>query len=144
MTIEQLAELLNRQPGHVRRMLINRGYLRQNGNPTVSSTREGLIREDGFIYAQGRDLFIQELGIRENPTTIEEGIIEREEEIEEVIVEEQDFQMWMNDTRFDFRFCGDYYECLEPNLIKADKKYFTAELPSKEYWKQIQQELNVK
>ena len=105
MTIEQLAELLNRQPGHVRRMLINRGYLRQNGNPTVFSTREGLIREDGFIYAQGRDLFIKELGIRENPTTIEEGIIE----IEEVIVEEQDFQMWMNDTRFDFRFCGDYY-----------------------------------
>ena len=109
MTIEQLAELLNRQPGHVRRMLINRGYLRQNGNPTVFSTREGLIREDGFIYARGRNLFIQELGIREDPTTIEEGIIEREEEIEDVIVEEKDFQSWMKDTRFDFRVCGDYY-----------------------------------
>lgn len=109
MTIEQLAELLNRQPGHVRRMLIKRGYLRQNGNPTVSSTKKGLIRKDGFIYARGRNLFIQELGIGENPTTIEEGIIEREEEIEDVIVEEKDFQSWMNDTRFDFRFYGDYY-----------------------------------
>lgn len=102
MTIEQLAELLNRQPGHVRRMLINRGYLRQNGKPTVFSTGEGLIREDGFIYAKGRNLFIQELVIRDNPTTIEE-------EIEDVIVEEKDFQSWMKDTSFDFRDCGDYY-----------------------------------
>ena len=31
-----------------------------------------------------------------------------------------------------------YYECLEPNLIEADKKYFNAPLPNKADWEALQ------
>ena len=101
MRIEELARILNRKPGHVRRMLIRRGYLRQNGNPSTFSINNRLIREDGFIYRNGRDLFIQELGIRENPHAIDEN--------EDFIVEEAVFQRWINNTIYDYRYCENEY-----------------------------------
>lgn len=57
-----LAKELNKKEGIVINMLKKRGYLKENGTPRKATINSGLMREDGFIYKKGFDLFFQELG----------------------------------------------------------------------------------
>ena len=64
--ISDLAKELNRTEGMVTKMLKTRGYLKENGEPRKASIDAGLMREDGFIYKKGWNLFIEELGYKKS------------------------------------------------------------------------------
>lgn len=63
--ISDLANELNKKEGIVINMLKKRGYLKENSTPRKATINSGLMREDGFIYKKGFDLFIKELGHKE-------------------------------------------------------------------------------
>ena len=63
-TIDDLADELNRKTWAVEKMLENRGYLKQNGDPRKSTINEGLMDEDGMITDDGWSTFIDELGYK--------------------------------------------------------------------------------
>ncbi len=65
-TIDDLADELNRQEWAVERMLKNRGYLKQNGDPRRSTINDGLMDEDGMITDGGWSTFIDELGYKDS------------------------------------------------------------------------------
>ena len=65
-TIGDLADELNRQEWAVERMLRNRGYLKQNGDPRKSTINDGLMDEDGYITDDGWSTFIDELGYKDS------------------------------------------------------------------------------
>ena len=83
--IGDLADELNRQEWAVERMLKNRGYLKQNGEPRKSTIDDGLMREDGFIYRKGWNLFIDALGYRDSVDDDED-----EEDGEDEIINDDD------------------------------------------------------
>ena len=64
-TIGDLADELNRQEWAVERMLKNRGYLKQNGEPRKSTIDDGLMNKNGLITKLGWSTFIDELGYKE-------------------------------------------------------------------------------
>ena len=63
-TTDDLADELNRKTWAVERMLENRGYLKQNGDPRKSTINDGLMDEDGMITDGGWSTFIDELGYK--------------------------------------------------------------------------------
>ena len=90
-TISDLADELNRQEWAVERMLRNRGYLKQNGDPRKSTINDGLMDEDGMITDGGWSTFIDELGYKNS------GSDDDEEEDDDLdFIEEED------DDEFDF------------------------------------------
>ena len=62
--ISDLAKELNRTEGMVIRMLKNRRYLKENGDPRKETVDAGLMREDGFIYKKGFEKFVKKLGMK--------------------------------------------------------------------------------
>jgi len=62
--ISDLANELRRKEYMVIKMLKKRGFLKENGKPRKSTIDNGLMREDGFIYKKGWNLFIEELGYK--------------------------------------------------------------------------------
>lgn len=107
--ISDLADELNRQEWAVERMLKNRGYLKQNGDPRKSTIDNGLMREDGFIYKKGWDLFVDELGYRESDDSDDdEDIFEKiKEELDTSIREELSdvlYNFYQEDAEFDFDY----------------------------------------
>ena len=63
--ISDLANELNKKEGIVINMLKKRGYLKDNGTPRKATINSGLMREDGFIYKKGVDVFVEELHNKE-------------------------------------------------------------------------------
>lgn len=81
-TIGDLADELNRQEWAVERMLKNRGYLKQNGEPRKSTIDDGLMNKNGLITKLGWSTFIDELGYKETD--------EDEEDDDDIIDEDDD------------------------------------------------------
>ena len=71
--ISDLAKELNRTECMIEKMLKTRGYLKENGKPRKATVDAGLMREDGFIYKKGWNLFVEELGYKENSRKIKES-----------------------------------------------------------------------
>lgn len=80
-TIGDLADELNRQEWAVERMLKNRGYLKQNGDPRKSTIDCGLMNKNGLITKLGWSTFIDELGYKET---------DEDEEADDDIIDEDD------------------------------------------------------
>lgn len=59
--ISDLAKELNKREEKVVEMLKVHGYLKENGDPRKATIDAGLMREDGFIYKKGFELFVEEL-----------------------------------------------------------------------------------
>lgn len=80
-TLGELADELNRQEWAVERMLKNRGYLKNNGDPRKSTIDDGLMNKNGLIKEAGWSVFIDELGYKDT---------DEEDEIEDVDIDEDD------------------------------------------------------
>ena len=87
-TIDELADELNRQEWAVERMLKNRGYLKQNGDPRKSTIDDGYMNKNGLITKSGWEAFIDELGYKDSDDEDEEE--ELDEENDEEIDDEDD------------------------------------------------------
>ena len=71
--ISDLAKELNRTECMIEKMLKTRGYLKENGKPRKATVDAGLMREDGFIYKKGFELFAEELGYKESAKKVKEN-----------------------------------------------------------------------
>lgn len=65
-TLEDLANELNREEWAVERMLKNRGYLKNNGEPRKSTIDAGYMNKNGLITNSGWNTFVEELGYKEH------------------------------------------------------------------------------
>lgn len=65
-TLEDLANELNREEWAVERMLKNRGYLKNNGDPRKSTIDAGYMNKNGLITNSGWNTFVEELGYKEH------------------------------------------------------------------------------
>ena len=82
-TLGELADELNRQEWAVERMLKNRGYLKNNGDPRKSTIDNGLMNKNGLIKETGWSVFIDELGYKDTDE-------DEEDEIEDVDIDDDD------------------------------------------------------
>lgn len=82
-TLGELANELNRQEWAVERMLKNRGYLKNNGDPRKSTIDDGLMNKNGLIKEAGWSVFIDELGYKDTDE-------DEEDEIEDVDIDDDD------------------------------------------------------
>lgn len=91
-TIDELADELNRQEWAVERMLKNRGYLKQNGDPRKSTIDDGYMNKNGLITKSGWEAFIDELGYKDSDDEDEEEELneENDEEIDDEDDEEEE------------------------------------------------------
>lgn len=65
-TLEDLANELNREEWAVERMLKNRGYLKNNGEPRKSTIDAGYMNKNGLITNSGWNTFVDELGYKDH------------------------------------------------------------------------------
>lgn len=84
-TLGELADELNRQEWAVERMLKNRGYLKNNGDPRKSTIDDGLMNKNGLIKEVGWSVFIDELGYKDTEEDENE-----DEDIDDDDVEDDD------------------------------------------------------
>lgn len=82
-TLDELATELNRQEWAVRKMLINRGYLKKNGDPRKTTIDDGLMNRNGLIKESGWSVFCNELGYKDS----DDDEIEKEPEDEDYEIE---------------------------------------------------------
>lgn len=82
-TLGELADELNRQEWAVERMLKNRGYLKNNGDPRKSTIDNGLMNKNGLIKEAGWSVFIDELGYKDTDE-------DEEDEIEDVDIDDDE------------------------------------------------------
>lgn len=82
--ISDLAEELNRTEGMVIKMLKTRGYLKENGDPRKATIDAGLMREDGFIYKKGWNIFVEELGYKESVRKVKDSSKKHKEGLAEL------------------------------------------------------------
>ena len=92
-TLDELAEELNRKEWAVERMLINRGYLKQNGDPRKWTIDDGLMNKSGLIKEAGWSTFISELGYKDSDDDEDEDD-ELDEESEDEAGDDDDFDAY--------------------------------------------------
>ena len=69
------------------------------------------------------------------------GALKTSKYLTEFLLEKYDFEDKRGNSRYaawDEAYLKYYYECLEPNLIEADMKYFNAPVPDKAKWEALQ------
>ena len=124
-SISELADELNRKEWAVERMLTNRGYLKQNGDPRKSTINDGLMDEDGSITEDGWSTFIDELGYKDSGNDEDEDEDEDEDDDDDDELDEDEIEEKIRDY---------FSEHTEPFIEKA------LEAPGREYfnWDEIE------
>lgn len=79
-TLEDLANELNREEWAVERMLKNRGYLKNNGEPRKSTIDAGYMNKNGLITNSGWNTFVDELGYKEHEDVMNDNNSDDEDE----------------------------------------------------------------
>lgn len=108
---------------------------------------KGMAEERGYTVLDMREK-ADEIGIDfavdyyNNSHTNMHGALKTSRYLTEYLMEQYDFDDKRGNPEYadwDEAYLRYYYECLEPNLIEADKKYFKMPAPDREKWEAIQE-----
>lgn len=106
------------------------------------NTLTKMVEERGFTVFNLRENY-EDIGLNFNTDfynkghTNMHGALKTSRYIAEFLVENYGFEDKRGNSEYsdwDLAFSKYYYECLEPNLIEADKQYFTSPLPDRAEW----------
>ena len=129
ITVEELAEELNRATWAVEKMLKNRGYLKKNGDPTKYCINSGYMNKNGLITKAGESVFIDDLGIKEaseeddelDDDELEDYDESDEEENDETGNDSEDIETLMREKLTSYGMDSDYLEDIISSLVNACK-----------------------
>ena len=155
-TLEDLANELNREEWAVERMLKNRGYLKNNGEPRKSTIDAGYMNKNGLITNSGWNTFVDELGYKEHEDVMNDNNSDDEDDSDlcdsyneklfnlkkgdEIRVKVYDFveekyywrvfiikSVHKENVFLIYNIYGSNEECIEINMIEPDVYYCTSE-----------------
>lgn len=112
-TLEDLANELNREEWAVERMLKNRGYLKNNGDPRKSTIDAGYMNKNGLITNSGWNIFVDELGYKEHEDVKDDNNSDEEDDSDGYHSE--------NDSNYDFDDEDDSSVLYSEKLFKLEK-----------------------
>lgn len=107
---------------------------------------KGMVEERGYTVLDMREK-ADEIGLDyaidyyNRSHTNMHGALKTSKYLTEFLLEQYEFEDKRGNSNYaewDEAYLRYYYECLEPNIIEADMKYFNAPVPDKAKWKALQ------